>query len=430
MINFSHPMRWFLAARLLILIFLLACVGWFIAGVLVFQQYAMGHPDEFIPYTPTWTPEIFSQILGQFGLSITAWFQILMATSILSAAVFWSVGFLIFFRKGKDWFGLYLSAVYVLFGTVSGNAASAFAGLHPEIRWLLTPLGVLAWWGLFLQLFIFPNGRFVPRWTRWIVLFLLLIYAIIILAFSSSTPPPTLILAILAMFGIGAGSQVHRFRKVSSLFERQQTKWVMAALVVVFMTLVISILPLMVPDLLRPGSPANLAAMVLSTLPNYFLALIPLSVAFAILRYRLWDIDLIIRRTLVYAVLTVSLGLVYFGSVLVLQQVFRALSGQASPVVLVLSTLAIAALFTPLRRRIQAVIDRRFFRRRYDAGQVLDRFIAQTRLQADLAEISGQLLETVNDVVEPQAISLWLPGETVFPAGSVPGSERRMNELK
>ena len=231
---------------------MLACMGWFIAGVFVFPQYAASRPEEFVPYAPAWTPEVFSQILGQFGLSFATWLQILLVTSTLSAIVFWSVGFLILLRKGKDWFGQYLGAVYVLFGTVSGNPASAFVGLHPEVNWLLTPLGVLAWWGLFLQLFIFPNGRFAPRWTRWIVLLLLLIYGIIILQYGNSTPPPPLILAILALFGIGAGSQVHRFRKVSTPFERQQTKWVMAALVVVFTTLILSMLPLMVPDLLKP----------------------------------------------------------------------------------------------------------------------------------------------------------------------------------
>jgi hypothetical protein len=394
--------------RWLALIFMLACVGWFIAGVFVFPQYAASRPEEFIPYAPAWTPEIFSQILGQFGLSFATWMQVLLVTSIISAVVFWSVGFLIFFRKGKDWFGQYLGTAYVLFGTVSGNPASAFAGLHPEVNWLLTPLGVMAWWGLFLQLFILPNGRFTPRWTRWVVLLLLLIYGIIILRYGNSTPPPPLILAILAMFGIGAGSQVHRFRNVSTPFERQQTKWVMAALVVVFMTLILSMLPLMVPDLLRPGSSANLAAMVLSTLPNYFLALIPLSVALAILRYHLWDIDLIIRRTLQYGLLTVLLGLVYFGMVVLLEQAFRAFTGQESPLAVVLSTLAIAALFSPLRRRLQEFIDRRFFRRKYHAARALEAFNGAARREVELERLTSQMVDVVEQTVSPEQVWVWL----------------------
>ena len=124
------------------------------------------------------------------------------------------------------------------------------------------------------------------------------------------------------MVGIGAGSQVYRYRKISNLLERQQTKWVMFALVIVFVVLVLSFQPIVFPDLLNPGSSANLIALVLVNL-TYFLTLIPISVAFAVLRYRLWDIDLIIRRTLQYSTMTAVLGLVYFGGVVLFQQFFR-----------------------------------------------------------------------------------------------------------
>ena len=130
--------------RILVLIFMLACIGIFIAGIFDFPQYATGHAVEFIPDTPIWTPEIFVQILGQFGLSFNAWLQFNLVTAIFLALVFWSVGLLIFYRKSSDWFGLYLGAVFVLFGTVSGSPSTAFAGMHPGAYWILTPLGVLA----------------------------------------------------------------------------------------------------------------------------------------------------------------------------------------------------------------------------------------------------------------------------------------------
>ena len=401
--------NWFLwAAQWLALAFILACVGMFIAGIFDFPRYAAGHLVEFIPYAPPWTPQVFGQILGQFGLNFAGWLQYKLLSSILIASVFWGVGFLIFFRKGNDWFGLYIGALFVLFGTVSGDPATAFSGMHPEFYWLLTPLGVLAWWGLFMLLFLFPNGRFVPTWTRWIALLLLLVYVGLFLKYGSSTPPPPLILLVLSLFGVGAGSQVYRYRKVSSPYERQQTKWVMFSLVITFIVLIFSMLPLVLPDLLNPDLPANFLTLVLPGLPSYFLTLIPLSVAFAILRYRLWDIDLVIRRTLAYGAITLILTLVYLGAITIFQQIFTVATGQNSPVAVVLSTLLIAALFTPLRRRIQQEIDRRFYRQKVDAVRAMEEFSAVTRREVELDVLSRQLAGAVQESLQPESVSLWL----------------------
>lgn len=134
----------------------------------------------------------------------------------------------------------------------------------------------------------------------------------------------------------------------------------------------------------------------------------PTVIGIAVFKYRLYDIDLIIRRTITYSLLTIMLGLIYFGSVLLLQSVFTTLTGQESPIALVISTLMIAALFSPLRRWTQAAIDRRFYRAKYDAEKTLNEFAATARDEVELDHITNALLGVVDQTIQPQQMSLWL----------------------
>jgi hypothetical protein len=136
--------------------------------------------------------------------------------------------------------------------------------------------------------------------------------------------------------------------------------------------------------------------------------LLPVATAIAILKYRLYDIDRIINRTLVYGALTVTLVGVYVGSVLSIQYAFRGLTGSRSQLAIVASTLLIAALFNPLRRRIQSVIDRRFYRRKYDARKTLEAFSTKLKNETDLESLNNDLVGVVRETMQPAHVSFWL----------------------
>jgi hypothetical protein len=149
----------------------------------------------------------------------------------------------------------------------------------------------------------------------------------------------------------------------------------------------------------------------------------PIAMGIAILRYRLYEIDLIINRTLVYGALTASLALIYFGGVAMTQVIFRAFTAQEQQpqLAIVVSTLVIAALFNPLRRRIQAFIDRRFYRRKYDAAKTLEAFSAKLRDETDLEALNNELVGVVRETMQPAHVSLWMRSDTGSKKGNTSG---------
>ena len=221
-------------------------------------------------------------------------------------------------------------------------------------------------------------------------------------------------MVILAMLFASGGSLVLRLRR-SSGEERQQLKWVVYSVALLAFVIPSTILVIII---LQSHEDARVFFAVL-------FPLIPISVGIAILKYRLYDIDLLINRTLVYGSLTAMLALVYFGVVAATETLFRSLTGQQHQpqLAIVTSTLVIAALFNPLRRRIQVFIDRRFYRRKYDARKTLETFSAQLRNETDLDALGDDLLGVVRETMQPSHTSLWLRPATL-PRGGSDGRSR------
>jgi hypothetical protein len=323
--------------------------------------------------------------------------------------VSYALAMLLVLRRSDDWMALLVAYLLMNFApngfdktiVLSQWVGPAFASILSNIE------GDLFLISLALVFFLFPDGQFVPRWTRWVV-FLLIGVCLLQIIFLSSPVwlYPVLVVAFFGLFVSVMIAQIYRYRWVSSPIQRQQTKWVVYSLTLMVLLLVAIYLP---PSIFPALSPAgSLSASISNTIGTLITLLLPLSFGLAILRYRLWDIDIIINRTLVYGTLSALLALVYFGLIFVLQYLFRGIINQNNDVAIVISTLAIAALFQPLRHRIQRIIDRRFYRRKYDAVKTVEAFSATLRNEVDLAMLSKNLVEVVQETMQPAHVSLWL----------------------
>ena len=351
------------------------------------------------------------------GISVQFYAICLLSISMASTVVWIAVALVIFWRRADNWIALFASLSLMTFGAFSLPPGPLALADQVVAVWL--PIHFLALFGtasLYAFYLLFPAGRFVPRWTRWAAVLFIAHDAFHYLfpesIFNIARSFHQLDFAMLTTFAlIAIGSQVYRFRYVSSPVERHKTKWVVFGLVLAGLGAVAFELPVSGSPL---GQFSPLYALTLEGGLFGSLLLIPLSIGVAIVHDRLWDIDIVIRRTLVYGILTASLALVYFGSVAVAQSAFHALTGKVDrpQLAIVVSTLVIAALFNPLRRRIKSFIDKRFYRRKYDARKTLEVFSATLSRETDLDALSDDLVTVVRRTMQPTHVSLWLPPET------------------
>jgi hypothetical protein len=336
----------------------------------------------------------------------------------LTAIEFLLLGMAVFLIRSKEWMPLIFALGMVGLGAYTSPLTSALDDLVPTLTAVTLSMRAIMFSSLIVAFLLFPNGRFIPSWTKglavvWTVFNLAsLIYQPFQMVSSMVWVEFTQVLLLLWAFFwliLIAVLQVYRYRRYSSPVERQQTKWVVYGLAVAVLVMMAAGIPFILLQILSTD-PVTLiiARLVVVTVTLLALNLMGASFAVAILRYRLWDIDLIIRRTAVYGALTLTLLVIYFTSVVLFQQIALQLSGGSSPLAVIFSTLAIAALFNPLRRRIQTDIDRRFYRRKYDAELTLADFAATARLEVDLEILGDRLVEVVDDAMHPEHVSVWL----------------------
>jgi hypothetical protein len=355
------------------------------------------------------------QALAALGTSLRAYAAFATAVILASSLVFFAVGALIAYYRWNDGVGLFVSLVLIMLGAtgISDTLTSGLVmlPLGPSLLWLRTAYGILvtavivAQWPTFgVLLLTFPTGRFTPRWSALV----LLLWGVDEIAFNVHAQALATVVAIPITLAATAAVLVYRYLRVYGPSERQRTKWLVVAVAAgLAVSVLILLAQALAPTFGLPASPPQATDLLRSVV-----VFVPIAVAIgvAILRYRLYDIDVIINRALVYGSLTATLALVYFATVLATQSIVHALTGQRTepPIFIVATTLLIAALFNPLRVRLQAAIDQRFYRHRYDAARTLHAFSGALRTETDLGALSEQLMGVVEETMRPARVTLWL----------------------
>jgi hypothetical protein len=402
---------------------ILARIAWVAVTLLTVSVFALSLPDYFTqmravcPASPCVNGQLSAlqaQALGRLGISLDSFAAAFVALNVVSSAFWLLIAVLLIWRGATDRMTLFTAFMLVVFGVARfPDAPAALAALHPDWRLPVMALRYLGSACLSFFCYLFPDGRFVPWWTRWVGL--AWIVPQIPEFFWPDSPldplryPPALqAIGFLGFVLSVVVAQVYRYRRVSTPVQRQQTKWVIYGVAIAltgFLALTF-ITPLAFQST-RPlafSVPAFLAA------SDLVMLLVPLSLAIAMLRHRLYDVDILINRTLVYGSLTAILFAIYLVSVITVQAIITAMTGdrQESPLAIVASTLLAVALFQPLRQRIQRAIDRRFYRSRYNAARTLERLAAGLRQEVDLQALSDHLLQVVQETMHPTHASLWL----------------------
>ncbi len=357
-----------------------------------------------------------NDLVFELSLLERAMLAAIALVSIFSALFSFSLAALLYAKIRRDRMGLFLSYYLLFHGVLFAGPIELLEPIWPGATrinsFVLLPL--LLGPGTAALIGLFPDGRFVPRWSPWLIVVSLLLVPLSALLGAAAFPMQLnpagwtfLSLASLISIAVIVGLlyvPYYRYRYVSTAEQRQQTKWVVLGIFLVILFQLLSGVPWTMALNLPAGAAVPWWVFLASLLWIVSTTFIPITLTIAVMRYRLYEIDSLLSRTLVYTLLTGALGVVYFLSITLLQQIFET----ESRISAVLSTLAIAVLFRPLRVRLQEGIDKRFNRRRYDADLTLAAFSAALRREVDLEKLSGALLTTTEEALQPSSSSLWL----------------------
>lgn len=348
------------------------------------------------------------QRLHAWGLPFAVYATGMIAVTLLFQLSYAAVGLLLFWRRADDQVAFFAS--FALMMLPFGFAQITLGALPPDWRWIIPLVGALGNGSLIFCGYVFPDGRFAPRWVRLLAIALAGYSIVAACVPAAHLDHSQLSLLIFLGFALSVlPIQAYRYHAVSTPFQRQQTKWVVLGMTVgVIGNIAARTLYALVLVPLWSASALAYAAQVV--LIMVAMLAIPFTVGLAILASHLWDIDLVIQRTLVYSALSTLLAAIYAVTILALQTLIHAFTAtaQPGPFVIAASTLLVVIVTNPLRRWLQAVIDRRFYRRKYQAEHVLRAFAGTLHSEIELSQLRERLLTVIEETMQPSHISLWL----------------------
>ena len=413
-----------------------ARTAWIVANVLLVGMYLVMLPFAYAEFTqvcaagaeckPYWrlAPEDVGA-LRELGLSVDLYAAYRVAMEVIYTLGFWAVAAIIFWRRSDNLIALFFSFMLVAFGAL--NVVGLPLEINPALALAAAFFSFSAWTAFFTAFYVFPDGRFVPGWTRWALLVVVLYSAALTFAPDGSAlnpvrwSPAFVLLLTVSLLGTVIFAQIYRYRRVSGPVERQQTKWVVfGAVTALAVGTAVQLPTVAYPALENPGVPKVINLLAEVTVTNLSLLLIPLSLGIAILRYRLWDVDVIINRALVYGTLTASLLGVY---VLMVGGLGLLLHARANLLVSLLAAGLVAVLFAPLRERLQRGANRLMYGERDEPYVVLSRLGRRLGAAIEPGTVLSTIVETVAGALKlPYAAISIRRGEEGFEVAAAHGT--------
>ncbi len=369
-----------------------------------------------------------ARALARVGLSARSYAALVISLDVFMFTLMVISAMLLMLRRSNDRVVVLVSLMLVATGMI--YTVPAYEARGPV--WLMALLITIGEVCQVLFFFVFPDGRFVPK-GAWVIGIVMAVWRPVswlgyINAYYDSgrtgenygalRQDLLQILIMLALFAVGIASQIYRYRRISDQTQRQQTKWLLFGVLIAFSlavpyTLVVNVFGL----ISRPGDAPLFVRTIGRTLRQVGFCLIPITLLLSMMRYRLWEVDRLINRALIYSVLTALLAILYFGSIFLLQQLFRTIANlvtgagtntRGELLVTVISTIGIAVLFEPLRQFLQQAVNKRFFRQKYDAQQTTLALTSALQNEVDLDRIKIQLAHAVETTLQPEHMSVWV----------------------